>query len=806
MADPYLRDDARGRVHVEHAEREMRTAVRAAFRQYLTQVEAAVLDHRTSGNLTAAAEPDPDLWPPVHVWKRLVTEHILPSVRRVLVRVFNRFLSKHQRARLDENDYIQQVLDDTRQRLTAADWPDEVYNAVRDVIRAGHEQGDNRRTLRRKIRQILGPDQWAGRADTIARTEATSALSHGTFQAGKARQDVFGETLYKRWSAIDDWRTRPAHAHADNQVVPYAEPFTVGGEPLQFPHDPAGSPGQTINCRCVLLVEDAEESRERSEAVNADATVAVKGKMPGTLKRYWTHGKGAAKIRWGTKNDFYRCRRHLRKYVPPHMINGLCSNLHKRALGVRPGQEGAKKADAGCCPAEDMTDEQIEEVLSAMRDDPALSGELDPDETTEPTRDDEREEPAEADEDAPEQPTTSTDGITDGGVWDIPDETDVDEEDLDDGDGNTVTSAGDFTKSGGPTAGKRKRAEKSKAAMKGGRFPIENSNDLRKAIHAIGRAGGGPRGRAAVKAHIIRRAKALGLQSRLPEAWRAGKKTATAATSGNSWYETVAERVPNHPPAGWFTNPELSGPTKVRITDQGRVYGHLAAWDTEHASLPGVTARMFADDPLNRFHRHPIRTDNGERVRTGPLATGGHASTDEQVGLTAAQSHYDDPNFVAADVTVGKDEHGLWCSGSLRPGASPFQVMLLDRYSISGDWRNGELVAACSVSVPGFHLDDDQNVYALAADAGPHRPTLGDHRPRAQLDEDGYLSSLVAAGVVTEQEPAGTAQLDGWQLFRQFRDAQRTHEHAEKAHQRVRAAAFGPLAQRVRAATGKGTC
>ena len=804
MADPHLRDDARGRVSVDHAEREMRTAVTAAFRQYLTHVEQAILDRRTSGNLTAAGEPDLDLWPPAHIWNRLVREHILPTARRILARVFNRFLTKHQRARLDENDYIQQVLDDTRERMTGATWPDEVYDAVRDVIRAGHEAGDNRRTLRRKLRQALGPDQWTGRADTIARTEATAALSQGTWQAGKARQDVFGETLFKRWSAIDDARTRPAHAHADGQVVPYAEPFTVGGEALQFPHDPTGSPGQTINCRCVLLVEDAEESRERSDALSADGTVtAVKGKMPGVLKRYWTHGKGAAKIRWGTKNDFYRCRRHLQKYVPPHMIDGLCSNLHKRALGVRPGQEGAKKADAGgCAPCDDMTDEQIEEALSAMRDDPALSGELNPDENPEPTEDGEREEPVDAE---PEQPATSDDGITDQGKFDIPAEDEVDDADLDDGDGNTVTSAADFTKSGSPNAAKRKRAEKNRHAMKGGRFPIENSNDLRKAIHAIGRSGGGPRGRAAVKAHIIRRAKTLGLESRLPEAWRSGSKktTATAATSANSWYETVSERVPNHPPADWFTNPELSGPTKVRITDQGRVYGHLAAWDTEHASLPGVTARMFADDPLARFHRHPIRTTEGERVRTGPLATGGHASTDENVGLTAAQSHYDDPTFVAADVTVGKDEHGLWCSGSLRPGASPFQVMLLDRYSISGDWRNGELVAACSVSVPGFHLDDDQNVYALAADAGPNRPTLGDHRPRANVDADGYLSSLVAAGVVTEQQPA-TSPLDGWQLFRQFRQAQREHEQAEAAQQRVRAAAYAPLADRVRSATRQG--
>lgn len=811
MADPYLRDDARGHIHVDSAERAMREAVTSAFRQYLHAVEQAVLDGNTAQALTAATDPDLDRWPPAHVWRRIVAQHILPTWRRLWRRAFGRFLSKQQRAKLDDNDYIAQQYDDATQRLTGAQWPDEVYNTVREQMQAGWAAGENLRQLRRRVRNVLGPDQWTGRSELVARSESLAALNGGAFRAGQARQQVFGETLFKRWLATHDQRVRPSHWAANGQTVEADEPFTVGGEHLQFPHDPTASPAQAANCRCVLTWHDSDEVsalREQYEQelpnrtdiegnpIAADGAVtAVKGHMPGTLKRYWTHGKGAAKIRWGTKSDFYRCRRHLRKYVPPHMVNGLCSNLHKRALGVRPGQEGAKKADAGCCPAEDMTDEQIEEALAAMRDDPEIQQELEDHPEGDP-------QPDETPEPAPTSDDDTDQTGDDAQLWELPGEDEVDDDDLDDGDGNTVI-ARDFTPSGGPTAGKRKRAEKSRAAMKGGRFPIENGNDLRKAIMSLGRAGGGSRGRAAVKAHIMRRAKALGLTSRLPEAWtkkRTGpNKAASAATSGNAWYERVSEQVPNQPPASWFADPELSGPTKLRVTADGRVYGHIAAWDTEHASLPGVTARMFAADPLHRFHRHPVRTADGERVKTGPLATGGHASTDEHVGLTAAQSHYDDPTFVAADVVTGKDTHGIWASGSLRPGVSPFQVMLLDRYSISGDWRNGELVAACSVSVPGFHLDDDASVYALAADAGPNLPRLADHRPRAAFDPDGYASALVAAGVVTESEPAAARQLDGWELFRQFRQAQQTHESVEAARARVAAAAVEPLRRRVRA-------
>lgn len=57
------------------------------------------------------------------------------------------------------------------------------------------------------------------------------------------------------------------------------------------------------------------------------------------LMRYWASGPGAAKIRWGVAGDFDRCVAELGKYVGPGVVKGLCSNLHQRALGVRPGQE-----------------------------------------------------------------------------------------------------------------------------------------------------------------------------------------------------------------------------------------------------------------------------------------------------------------------------------------------------------------------------------------------------------------------------------------------------------------------------------
>ncbi|MFG2001697.1 hypothetical protein ACGFNU_21355 [Spirillospora sp. NPDC048911] len=72
---------------------------------------------------------------------------------------------------------------------------------------------------------------------------------------------------------------------------------------------------------------------------------------PGTqrLMEYWAHGAGAKVINWGVAGDFDRCVIAITKAVDGKLseraIKGLCSNLHVRALGVRPGQERDAKGN-----------------------------------------------------------------------------------------------------------------------------------------------------------------------------------------------------------------------------------------------------------------------------------------------------------------------------------------------------------------------------------------------------------------------------------------------------------------------------
>ena len=55
-----------------------------------------------------------------------------------------------------------------------------------------------------------------------------------------------------------------------------------------------------------------------------------------TLRRYWTSGAGAARIRWGTPGDWTRCNRMLSRYMGAR-AKGYCQLLYRRATWVYTG-------------------------------------------------------------------------------------------------------------------------------------------------------------------------------------------------------------------------------------------------------------------------------------------------------------------------------------------------------------------------------------------------------------------------------------------------------------------------------------
>lgn len=105
----------------------------------------------------------------------------------------------------------------------------------------------------KEIARMLRADARARelRANTIARTEATNAMSKSQILALESS----GLNWEKSWNPIRDDRTRDAHFIMDNtNWIGIKDNFNVGGYLMAYPGDMTQGAviGQAINCRCRL--------------------------------------------------------------------------------------------------------------------------------------------------------------------------------------------------------------------------------------------------------------------------------------------------------------------------------------------------------------------------------------------------------------------------------------------------------------------------------------------------------------------------------------------------------------------------
>lgn len=206
-------------------------------------------------------------------------------------------------------------------------------------------------------------------------------------------------------------------------------------------------------------------------------------------------------------------------------------------------------------------------------------------------------------------------------------------------------------------------------------------------------------------------------------------EAADAALTPDALAALTASAVPAEPPAAWFEDPQLSEPTAVHVTRDGRVFGHLAVWGTCHIGLPGRCVEP-PRSPSNYayFRTGAVYTAEGTQVAVGHITLGtGHAGP--AASARAAAEHYDNTGTVVVDVAAGEDAYGIWVAGAVRPGTTPDQIRALRAAPLSGDWRtiggNLELVGALAVNVPGFPVP----------------------RPSGRVSAD-EMVTLVAAGVI----------------------------------------------------------
>lgn len=727
-------------------------------------------------------------------------------------------------------------LDDSRNH---ADPPNLVHRRVERLLAADAPVRRIRDTYARRARRDLeyapdlGPDDYAyvNTARVRARWSTVGIANRAQLDAAHRDAKHAGEPLYTSWLCTHDQRVRDSHFLADKQSVPLGEPFHVGGALLRFPGDPLGPPAESANCRCALAVH----GREDHDRLTKEREMELPNRMDADgnpLVADATTEEEPKTVRWHGMLAPLDTRADTRVIGKPE--NGEVETNRLPILSYQeasaPGHDG--KVRVGRIDKAWVQDGQLwgegefnaynslaQQVIRDIRNgfDGNVSVDLADAQGEERCYDADGYELDMGDLDidtfAAQNPTARR--LTYYPKWRLAGATlvqdpafhtgwvQVVDDQYADGDGEGIdqqdepgaetepeseTKAadaeagehgedGDYvarTKSGAVSQDARDKAARDGNALPDGSFPINNVGDLRNAVQAIGRA----KDPARAKAHIRKRARELDSTHLLPDEWSEAKKNTTAAGDRQVWAEQVAAcaAANTEPDPACFDDPGLDRPTKITVRDDGTVYGHVACWNTAHISFPGRDIRPpRSETNYAMFHRHPVRCSDGSRIRTGCLVMGtGHA--DLSMSTSAASNHYDHTGHIVADVRAGEDEHGIWVAGALHPGVTPLQVTVLDRYSLSGDWRGGELVSALVVNTPGFPIPDTM---AASGELPLTTPSV-----QVRTDEHGEPHALVAAGIVPVTDDTTTGQDDLAGEIRALREelaAERATREAEAA-------------------------
>ena len=468
----------------------------------------------------------------------------------------------------------------------------------------------------------------------------------------------------------------------------------------------------------------------------------------GALRRYWTVGKGGLKIRWNTPGDWTRCNRQLKKYMGPR-AKGYCALRHKEMTGVWPGDKnnvGKKKGKALKASAEKQTTELLGlKTEAAIIEMATLRARA----TSAKSRMAGRTGATPTEHGAkfsiplviPEGSETGDGRIFQKGsismrdlplplLWQIKTGNGHDGsvvvgqitymERTDEGIGNAigVFDSGEFGQEAerlvryGFIRGVSADMDKFEADEEAPEDTGDDSKDISSGRINITSA------RVMAVTIVPKPAFQECFIQIVDERTNSEEETmqpdgiyvdnvnpldASALVACG----IVAGAIPNEPPISWFDDPKLKKATPLTIGDDGRVFGHIAAWHVDHIGMAFGTKPPRSRSKYSYFHTGVVRTDDGSDVPVGQLTlAGGHAGL--EASAQQAAKHYDDTGSAFADVHAGEDSYGIWVAGSLRSGTSPEQIRAARASAPSGDWRpikgSLELVAVCQVNVPGFPI------------------------------------------------------------------------------------------------------
>lgn len=667
---------------------------------FLRRVRALAEEALDSPVLTAAGDrvPNPFAWTSVRsAWQAAI---------RDLVR------DDRGRRRLPQYATVQRILEESG-------LPVVVYEDVRDLLKRAASEGWGERKTKIELGRMLGTSRrkgeattaYAARLRTLARTAATANAAHRM-----ATSDLARKRGRLRWVTVHDARARPTHVEADGQVQDLGTPFHVGDAHLLYPGDPAGPLKETANCRCILIPTDARPAVNR--AVNAKYSfadierTAMKLRIEETARRVGEFSDLREEPAGDPVPD------PSAEAAPNGRWEGVIAREGEMTGDGRMIEDGALRWDDLPIPLRVAFKDvgghdgaevcgRIETVERREGGDIYATGTFDLGSAV----------GAEAFRQVSEQMSNGVSIDTDDVTFRIMAKADMPEAD--------VADSGDEADPEGRV--------KVAAMSSSDELTVIESARLRAATLV------------AVPAFATARVYAAGRAPSTSETPELGENVDSEAKMASSAGDDLLSRdsltaaaIPTAPPEAWFKDPALTGPTALVVEDDGRVYGHIAAWGTCHIGQIGKCVEP-PTSPSNYayFRTGALRTAEGTSVAVGHLTMGtGHAGPRDSAN--AAAEHYDNTGTVFADVAAGEDAYGIWVAGSLRPGITPEQVRVARSAPISGDWRtirgSLELVGALAVNVPGFPVPRPQGLLA-----------------------SGEVKSLQASGVVAHDDSAARA-------------------------------------------------
>jgi hypothetical protein len=592
----------------------------------------------------------------------------------------------------------------------------------------------------------------AATATMLARTDLIGLANGGSITAAR---HVLDEGATKTWLSGQDDRVRPTHQDADGQTVPIGGTFQVGDDQLDYPGDPSGSDEEVINCRCTVIYNDpapvnAGATREDPmdeetttvllEAGNPEVRVPINvgGVTIGYATADLSGETSGTSTNGGTQVQVSALGELLVNGQPTRFATEAAEATTELGWVSDLAFEGAATSDdrwieQGALSWRDLPLTMLAQTETAPGHDGAqVAGRIDT-----LTRDAERN----MDGDPLPENVTALRGT---GVFDTDREFGqdiegmVDDEFLTgvsidmavhdwafrDPDTGAIIPVDEMTEDDWDRAffGELQFAVLDGEIMAATICATPAFSDARVATVASALVASGHGQDRTIRMTVTTQARV------------ARQQTLTASAAG---------LVPEQPPADWFEEPGLTEPTPLTVTDDGRVFGHVAAWGTCHIGIPQRCQEPPEGTDYSLYETGLLRCSEGNDVRVGRLTMDtGHAPL--HLDAPAAASHYDNTGTVVAYVTVGEDEHGIWMAGTLRPDLPASTVRALRAAGgVSGDWRpvNGrhEMVGVLVVNVPGFPIPRPQAVVVASADGGEE------------------YGAIVAAGVVTRTHGGGAA-------------------------------------------------